>query len=93
MELERPSASYTVDVRYPPVQNSEGLMLTVDLFPDASPCGTNPLTCRHNSGTAPSSIDRQVKKAYYGCKVDTRGEKIVDGWSHGRIHALEWHSI
>ena len=93
MEVERPSASYVVDVSFHLTRENWGLLADMVASLDAPSHGTSPFACRYNSRTAFTSIDRKVEETNYGCEVDAGRQAIIDGWAYRRIHVVERNRI
>jgi len=83
MEVERPSASYVVDVNGSHhTHEGWGLLADMVVSLDAPSHGTSPFACRYYPRTTFTSIDRKVEETYYSCEVDAGGQTIIDGWTY-----------
>lgn len=74
MEVERPSASYIVDVGGSGLP-CDWMWLLADMTAslDAPSPSTSPFACRYYPRTAFASIDRKVEETHYRCEVDAGG--------------------
>jgi hypothetical protein len=98
MEMERPSASFTVDVSVSREISSwvgAGWIVGTETdgarvrATDAAAHGANIFPSRHDTRTAFTSIHWKIEETYCGGPMDARGQAIVDGRTYRRVYALE----
>lgn len=97
IEVERPSASYVVDVSATDFRahSDTTLRLTRAEFSllDAPPSCTSPFSGGYYTSAAFTSVDWKIEETDHCRTMDTGRKTPANGRPHGRIHAMEWNCL
>ena len=96
MEMERPSASYVVDVSIAQIllrlkRAADNKLISTVCAIDAPTDGANSFPRRYDTCATPASVDWKVKKTHRRSAMDAGREAVVDRRSYWRVYALERH--
>lgn len=97
IEVERPSASYVVDVSATDARahSDTSPQLTRAEFPllDAPTSCPSSFSSGHYPGAAFTSVNRKIEETDHCRTMDTGRKAPADGRPYGRVHALEWNCL